>query len=846
MNPEVKNNQPGKNAETGWEELENLEQQGFSADEKKEDFQIPDETSREDRLSNAREAVEAAYQTTPVIEQPAPIIENKETEVDAGIHVKKRSKLDIIGRKRDEKRMQKITDIIEDATPQDIDARVEEASQLLDEHTAGLLLGFIEEGIPGQVGDEVWSKLVDQINGDDVKDAIKDSTVSPLFFVQRHGAKLSEKTLGVFVDAAVDGLKDWSEETSGFIPMIFDKDYSELEDLRKLPSKEKAKLIDLMLEKNRPGNALQLLDEELVEGHRDRFAESIKENGISPVQAVSGYFNGMTAEELGMPESFKTTMDNIASIGVPEKAIEYTTSAIPSAEIFDTLGPELSTHIIQTEIADLSQIISDSNSINLTFESKEEAESLKKVYDSLSDGKKSELNLAQIDFLRSHGKLVDELLSSQGEITEKQLDTITKVRNLQAIVDFDVNSIDDLDNFDEFLDKKVDEILESAEQITDPEGRERAFDAAKELVSIVLYGTSRNNLKILARRTHLITDNRNRYDQVFKDVYSEEMKDDDEGFKLFKKDKELSFSLDKFDELVRDGKLSPEDEGEVLAMLAYLNAGNDPKKLKRVMELARENPDGAGSLYKSLENLDRLLLLESNQNFKQEMTSPEQLIADGAEISIVEFQDGDETKQVQVINLGGRPFKILTHCLGAFGGYDLSQPGYWDTGTGCDYISSSLIADNCIRTAGDRKKGVYYGFSNLGEESIIGMSSGDLATYGVDHVEDTTPDDNNDDTRTGVAAMRQSFWYNTPDELIAETRARRRKIDDDSSYHSYNEVVLSRYNGGPKGDKNDRLHPSCILCFGKDEGSISEDMKRHASYFGVPICLIDEGRYRDK
>ena len=129
------------------------------------------------------------------------------------------------------------------------------------------------------------------------------------------------------------------------------------------------------------------------------------------------------------------------------------------------------------------------------------------------------------------------------------------------------------------------------------------------------------------------------------------------------------------------------------------------------------------------------------------------------------------------------------------------------------------------------------------------MSSGDLYTYGIDYIGDKTPDDDEDNSKTRVTAGRQSFWYSTPDELIDDTRSRgriRKFSEKNDFYHAYNEVVLNRYNGGPNGDRNDRLHPSCILCFGKDESAISEDMKRHAAYFGIPIYIIDEDKYGDK
>ena len=193
----------------------------------------------------------------------------------------------------------------------------------------------------------------------------------------------------------------------------------------------------------------------------------------------------------------------------------------------------------------------------------------------------------------------------------------------------------------------------------------------------------------------------------------------------------------------------------------------------------------------------------------------------------------------------GDDWMLLVHRLGAIYEHkDTENPMQWndsshrsrfdENGNQIGYISTSAIADGAIHFAGDgnisNPEEVFYAFTELGDKSIVAIAEYDLwtdvkGTYG----ENASPH---------LETRRQEHLYRDPRELIERTR---QKIHEDG----YNEVALDRYSGDPEVEGG-RLQPNYIVVFTKNQGDISETVKRQAAYFNAPILMIDPKKYKRK
>lgn len=153
----------------------------------------------------------------------------------------------------------------------------------------------------------------------------------------------------------------------------------------------------------------------------------------------------------------------------------------------------------------------------------------------------------------------------------------------------------------------------------------------------------------------------------------------------------------------------------------------------------------------------------------------------------------------------GSDFKMLVSVIGAVGQSLGNQPKNIDlerwANASRDYISTSLISDKKMNLFS--KSGLIFGFNNLGDGDFLSAAPAD---HGV---------------LRDIGKMGQyKDRVMGPDELLAATGA----ID---SLTPWNEVEI-----------NGRTKPDSIVVFGDSRDAISDETKKAAEFFGIPIYLI--------
>lgn len=186
-----------------------------------------------------------------------------------------------------------------------------------------------------------------------------------------------------------------------------------------------------------------------------------------------------------------------------------------------------------------------------------------------------------------------------------------------------------------------------------------------------------------------------------------------------------------------------------------------------------------------------------------------------------------EGQQVDVYNLAGLPFHFIQHSLDGLTWTETADglrknPELWmknkaelQLGSSKQYgdtLSVSYIdaGINVVKGGISSEHGLIYGFSKIRPGTLLQIHSRDGGTPNrVEYAE----------ARSGLTAI-------SPDNLAKQ------------STHFHNEVLLKRYNEDGKPMKPDFLIAR--------DGVVTEDAKRHALYFGVPIVNIETASYIER
>lgn len=206
----------------------------------------------------------------------------------------------------------------------------------------------------------------------------------------------------------------------------------------------------------------------------------------------------------------------------------------------------------------------------------------------------------------------------------------------------------------------------------------------------------------------------------------------------------------------------------------------------------------------------------------------------GIEHATVEDAQGN---LIKVTKLVGAPFNILSHTVFSYNMKGIfrelmKDPGIWNRAMGTSTISTSCIGDKYLNyVTGRHHDEVALGFSQINPGALIGMNYRD---GWMEH-------------GRGVfyPSMMHGQTSMTTCQRFMDDCAKWRNEDGYEWKHTYNEVGLLRISGDP-AVHHGRLQPSCIIVHGSDVGDISDDHKRFAGSFGVPILLIDDDKYKKK
>ena len=194
---------------------------------------------------------------------------------------------------------------------------------------------------------------------------------------------------------------------------------------------------------------------------------------------------------------------------------------------------------------------------------------------------------------------------------------------------------------------------------------------------------------------------------------------------------------------------------------------------------------------------------EAERQYQEELSRPYE--NNGGQEGLTKFPVKFDGKTIDGYEFNGSEFKMLVSVVGAVGQSLGTHPREIDldkwTNSPRDYISTSLVS-NKIMNLFD-KEGLIFGFNNPEKGDLLSTTPVD---YGV--LDDIGRISQYEDQAMG------------PSELLEIT-------DTKESLTPWNEV---RLNGGAT--------PDSIIVFGKTKEDISDESKRAAIYFGVPIYLI--------
>lgn len=258
------------------------------------------------------------------------------------------------------------------------------------------------------------------------------------------------------------------------------------------------------------------------------------------------------------------------------------------------------------------------------------------------------------------------------------------------------------------------------------------------------------------------------------------------------------------------GLLEVEDEAllSIVNEIETMNEDNIELFKKKFNNIIIHNLD----LYKTYSKLDTKI-----KNYYLSKLSNEGLKSKYGKgnTSSVEF----EGKEIPVYELNGENFCFTVHGIG-YGNDEtvkkkniVDNPSLWNEIDMVSSISTSLISDKYFKTITQPK--ILLGFVSLPQNSLINMSNTDgLTEHGYNVFE---PD-----------MAQGDVGLTSPQRLIKKT-----------ANGTYNEVAFYRKNSS-LSEHQGKIQPDFIVC--KD--IISEQAKKFAAYFGVPIVVIKTEIYQ--
>lgn len=193
---------------------------------------------------------------------------------------------------------------------------------------------------------------------------------------------------------------------------------------------------------------------------------------------------------------------------------------------------------------------------------------------------------------------------------------------------------------------------------------------------------------------------------------------------------------------------------------------------------------------------------------------------------------------IDVYEFTGQPFTMLVHAItnnnmstnNKYVSQIISNPEMWNSiNDGNNHISTSLISNEYMVTYGipNNEDTVMFGFNNIPPRSLKFTSVGDAGI--------------NRNAKTNINYnMRNRLFVANINTVASIDELMRKTVDTNSKKQNsrmWNEVGLSRVNE----DTGEKIQPNYIVCM----DYISENSKKAAEFFKIPIYLIQRKYYRE-
>ena len=198
----------------------------------------------------------------------------------------------------------------------------------------------------------------------------------------------------------------------------------------------------------------------------------------------------------------------------------------------------------------------------------------------------------------------------------------------------------------------------------------------------------------------------------------------------------------------------------------------------------------------------------------------------------------DSGNTIDVYELTGQPFTMLVHAItensmsenNGYVNQIVNNPEIWNNiNGGNNHISTSLISDKYMVTYGtpNNEKTVMFGFNNIPSHSLKFTSVGDAGI--------------NRNAKTNINYnMRNRLFVADINTVVSVDELMQKTIDKNIQRQSgrmWNEIGLSRVNE----ETGEKLQPNYIVCM----DYVSDNSKKAAEYFGIPIYLIQRKYYKE-
>lgn len=237
------------------------------------------------------------------------------------------------------------------------------------------------------------------------------------------------------------------------------------------------------------------------------------------------------------------------------------------------------------------------------------------------------------------------------------------------------------------------------------------------------------------------------------------------------------------------------------------------------------------------ERVQEILEKEFNEKLTRVEGIREQAEAGNPEVErrVLNYMGGE----VEVLDLKGLPFALLNH--------DVEYQGSGKRNFGVENAVDRLVEnpelwirrrDEVTDANNGELRAITLSTSYINSESNIDTRAGTVVEgehpelcYGFDHVE---PGSLLDLAETDVGMAGYTDVVLADEHRIDFFR----EVEGSDRNGGYNEVALRRY-----GERGESRKPDCIIA---ENGQITEEMLKHAQFFGVPIINIERSYYEEK